>query len=155
MFLKFLKFLALFESYFWSFNKSHENINAFFVISAIMASIWNVFIKFRWHDEKLKQNGDKEGIANILKYEGRLLNYGLKEKLSLDDWFSNLNSQKQDLLFQYTQIRLQKADAVQKLKIIHSEISNFNNTIIMGEQIDLHAEYLGGFHLHLLVFHFV
>ena len=35
------------------FNKSHEKINTIFVISAIIASIWNVFIKFRWHDEKL------------------------------------------------------------------------------------------------------
>ena len=116
----------------------------FFVISAIMASIC-VLIKFRWHDEILKQDGDKEGIANILKYEGRLLNYGLKEKLRLDGWFSNLDSHKQDLLFQYMQIRLQKADAVQKLEIIHSEISNFNNTIIMGEQINLYAEDLGVF----------
>ena len=30
-----------------------EKINTIFVISAIIASIWNVFIKFRWHDEKL------------------------------------------------------------------------------------------------------
>ena len=52
LFLKFLKFLAFFDSYFWPFNKSHEKTNAIFVISAVMASIWNVFIKFRWHDEK-------------------------------------------------------------------------------------------------------
>ena len=26
---------------------------------AIMASIWNVFIKFRWHDEKLTQGSGK------------------------------------------------------------------------------------------------
>ena len=45
--------MAFFESYFWPFNKTHEKIIAIFVISAIMASIWNVFIKFRWHDEKL------------------------------------------------------------------------------------------------------
>ena len=45
--------LALFDVYFWPFNKSHEKINIIFVISAIKASIWNVFIKFRWHDEKL------------------------------------------------------------------------------------------------------
>ena len=45
--------LALFDVYFWPFNKSHEKINIIFVISAIIASIWNVFIKFRWHDEKL------------------------------------------------------------------------------------------------------
>ena len=38
--------------YFWPFNKSHEKINTLFLISAIIASIWNVFIKFRWHDEK-------------------------------------------------------------------------------------------------------
>ena len=51
--LKFLKNLAFFEVYFWPFNKSHEKINIIFVISAIIASIWNVFMKFRWHDEKL------------------------------------------------------------------------------------------------------
>ena len=53
LFLKFLKILAFFDSYFWPFNKTHEKIIAIFVISAIIASIWNVFIKFRWHDEKL------------------------------------------------------------------------------------------------------
>ena len=31
--------LALFDVYFWPFNKSHEKINAIFVISATMASI--------------------------------------------------------------------------------------------------------------------
>ena len=35
------------------FNKSEEKIKVIFVISVIMPSIWNVFIKFRWHDEKL------------------------------------------------------------------------------------------------------
>ena len=53
LFLKFLKNLAFFDSYFWPFNKTHEKIIAIFVISGIMASIWNVFIKFRWHDKKL------------------------------------------------------------------------------------------------------
>ena len=53
LFLKFKKKLAFFDSYFWLFTKSHEKINTIFVISAIMASIWNVFIKFFWHDEKL------------------------------------------------------------------------------------------------------
>ena len=53
LFLKFLKNLAFFDSYFWPFNKTHKKIIAIFVISAIMASIWNVFIKFRWHGEKL------------------------------------------------------------------------------------------------------
>ena len=38
--------LAFFDVYFWPFNKSHEKINAIFVISATMASIRNVFIKF-------------------------------------------------------------------------------------------------------------
>ena len=52
LFLKFLKILAFFDSYFWPFNKSEEKIKVIFVISAIMPSIWNVFIKFRWHDEK-------------------------------------------------------------------------------------------------------
>ena len=47
--------LALFEVYLWPFNKSHEKINVIFVISASMASIWNVFIKFRWHDENLTE----------------------------------------------------------------------------------------------------
>ena len=45
--------LALFDSYFWPFNKSHEKIKCIFVISTIIPSIWNVFIKFRWRDEKL------------------------------------------------------------------------------------------------------
>ena len=49
LFLKVLKKLAFFDSS----NKSREKINATFVIRAIIASIWNVFIKFRWHDEKL------------------------------------------------------------------------------------------------------
>ena len=31
--------LAFFDVYFWPFNKSHEKINAIFVISATMASI--------------------------------------------------------------------------------------------------------------------
>ena len=51
--LKILKILAFFDSYFWPFYKSEEKIKVIFVISAIMPSIWNVFIKFRWHDEKL------------------------------------------------------------------------------------------------------
>ena len=54
LFLKFMKLLAFFDSYFWPFNKSHEKINAIFVISVVMASIWNVFIKFCWHDEKIR-----------------------------------------------------------------------------------------------------
>ena len=45
--------LALFDGYFWPFSKSHEKIKSIFAISAIIPSIWNVFIKFRWHDEKL------------------------------------------------------------------------------------------------------
>ena len=49
--------LALFDVFFWPFNKSHEKINIIFVISAIIASIWNVFIKFRWQDEKLTPVG--------------------------------------------------------------------------------------------------
>ena len=51
--------LALFDVYFWPFNMSHEKINTIFVISAIRASIWNVFIKFRWHDEKLRQDNTR------------------------------------------------------------------------------------------------
>ena len=45
--------LALFDGYFWPFNKSHEKIKSIFVISAIILSIWNVFIKFRWRVEML------------------------------------------------------------------------------------------------------
>ncbi len=45
--------LAHFDGYFWPYNKSQEKIQGIFVISATMALIWNVFIKFRWHDEKL------------------------------------------------------------------------------------------------------
>ena len=40
---------------FWPFrpfNKCHEKIKSIFVIGAIIPSIWNVFIKFHWHDEK-------------------------------------------------------------------------------------------------------
>ena len=51
--------LALFDGYFWPFNKSHEKIKSIFVISAIIPSIWNVFIKFRWRDEILTR-GDRE-----------------------------------------------------------------------------------------------
>ena len=43
LFLKFLRNLAFFDSYFWPFNKTHEKIIAIFVISAIMASNWYVF----------------------------------------------------------------------------------------------------------------
>ena len=46
-------FWHLFFGHLTRFNKSHEKINAIFLISATMASIWNVFIKFHWHDEKL------------------------------------------------------------------------------------------------------
>ena len=62
LFLKFLKKLAFFDSYFWPFNNTNEKIIAIFVISAIIPSIWNVFfIKFCWHDEKLTQ-----GLTTIL-----------------------------------------------------------------------------------------
>lgn len=45
---------SAFDSYFWPINKSYVKINALFVISAIRASIRNVFfIKFCRHDEKL------------------------------------------------------------------------------------------------------
>jgi len=39
LFLKFLKFLAFFDSYFWPFNKSEEKNKVIFVISVIMPSI--------------------------------------------------------------------------------------------------------------------
>ena len=73
LFLKFLKKLAFFDSYFWPFNKTHEKIVAIFVISAITASIWNVFIKFRWLDEKftplLAHVFCLQGcFSNVLKY---------------------------------------------------------------------------------------
>ena len=54
--------LALFDVYFWPFNKSHEKINTIFVISSIIASIWNVFIKFHWHDEKLTRRKYTQGL---------------------------------------------------------------------------------------------
>ena len=50
---KISKKIGFFDSYFWPFRKSEEKIVVIFVISAIMSSIWNVFIKFFWHDEKL------------------------------------------------------------------------------------------------------
>ena len=53
LFLKFLKNLAFFWQLFLAINKTHEKIIAIFVISAIMASMWNDFLKFRWHGEKL------------------------------------------------------------------------------------------------------
>ena len=53
LFLKFLKNLAFFDSYFWPFSKFEEKIKVIFVISAILSSIWNLSIEFRWHDEKL------------------------------------------------------------------------------------------------------
>ena len=56
--------LALFDGYFLPFNNSHEKIKSIFVISAIIPSIWNVFIKFRWHDEKLT---NVHGITRLLK----------------------------------------------------------------------------------------
>ena len=80
LFLKFLKFLAFFDSYFWPFNKSHEKTNVIFVISAVMASIWNVFIKFRWHDEKFTI----EGVARLF-WLG-LVHRGFRLSLSLRQW---------------------------------------------------------------------
>ena len=56
LFLKFLKILAFFDSYFWPFKKSEEKIKVIFAISEIMPSIWNVFFKFRWHDEKVTED---------------------------------------------------------------------------------------------------
>ena len=53
LFLKFLKILAFFDSYFWPFSKFEEKIKVIFVIRTILSSIWNVSIKLRWHDEKL------------------------------------------------------------------------------------------------------
>ena len=56
--------LALFDGYFWTFDKSQEKIKAIFVISAIIASIWNVFIKFRWHDEQLSAGWCSDSYYN-------------------------------------------------------------------------------------------
>ena len=66
LFLKFLKILAFFDSYFWPFNKSEEIIKVIFVISAIIPSIWNVFFKFCWHDEKLTDDCSKYVLFKIL-----------------------------------------------------------------------------------------
>ena len=71
LFLKILKILAFFDSYFWPFNKTHEKIIAIFVISAIMVLICNVFIKFCWHDEKFtpaRLSGWTEFNAKVLTY---------------------------------------------------------------------------------------
>ena len=45
LFLKFLKILAFFDSYFWPFNKTHEKIIAIFVISAIIIPLtwWKTY----------------------------------------------------------------------------------------------------------------
>ena len=63
LFLKFLKILAFFDSYFWPFNKSEEKIKVIFVISVIMPPIWNVFIKFHWHDEKLTDVSNEDFVS--------------------------------------------------------------------------------------------
>ena len=70
--------LALFDVYFWPFNKSNEKINTIIVISAIIASIWNVFIKFRWHDEKLTDDVGKYdfGNHNFAIFGGSVDNFG-------------------------------------------------------------------------------
>ena len=74
MLLKFLKNLSFFDSYFWSFNKSGEKIKVIFLISAIIPSIWNVFIKFRWHDEKLTPCDDAWiQFTNIGAYWSQIL----------------------------------------------------------------------------------
>ena len=59
--LKFLKNLAFFGSYFWPFSKFEDKNQVIFVISALMCSIWNVFIEFCWHDEKLTLRYSKHG----------------------------------------------------------------------------------------------
>ena len=64
LFLKFLKNLAFFDSYFWPFNESEEKIKVIFVISAIMPSIWNVFIKFHWHDKKITSGPNNSVVLN-------------------------------------------------------------------------------------------
>ena len=68
--------LALFDVYFWPFNKTREKIKVIFVISVIMPSIWNVFIKFRWHDEKLTAGQDQQSISTrfvISKIEKKIV----------------------------------------------------------------------------------
>ena len=69
------KILALFDVYFWPFNKTHEKIIAIFVISAIMPSIWNVFIKFRWHDEKLTAAAAKapKALSGVFAYDSQYI----------------------------------------------------------------------------------
>ena len=54
--------LAFFDVYFWPFNKSHEKINAIFV-----ASIWNVFIKFHWHDEKFTSRTSFVNLQSLVE----------------------------------------------------------------------------------------
>ena len=69
--------LALFDGYFWPFNKSHEKSNAIFVISVIIASIWNVFIKFNWHDEELTD------VQTFLRPCAEFLSVGFYSKRTL------------------------------------------------------------------------
>ena len=69
---KISKKLGFFWQLFW-LNKTQEKIIVIFVISAFMASIWNVFIKFRWHDEKFtividKLHFGKTNQTSILYY---------------------------------------------------------------------------------------
>ena len=77
--------LALFDIYFWPFNKSHEKINAIFVISATMASIWNVFFKFRWHDEKLITVIWKLYLWGLLGLWGQLMHKWQAPNINKDD----------------------------------------------------------------------
>ena len=64
------------KSYFQSRFSMSKIIRIFlviiFVIIAIMASIWNDFIKLRWHDEKLTSSPDLEEIEPWITASGPL-----------------------------------------------------------------------------------
>ena len=42
--------------------------NVIFVISGVISSFWRVFIKFRWHGQKLTSGPDDTGPAIILSF---------------------------------------------------------------------------------------
>ena len=98
LFLKFLKKLAFFDSYFWPFNKSHEKTNAIFMISAIMASIWNVFIKFRWHDEKLTTDTCSGGLLSPFILRRRAILSSLKIMIIFTNTSADIKTKSADLL---------------------------------------------------------
>ena len=98
LFLKFLKNLAFFDSYFWPFNKSEEKIKVIFVNSAIMPSIWNVFIKFCSHDEKLTKVSPLMPLHSRFNNEERTDEWGLLDKHTNFVFWDNFPSEDKQII---------------------------------------------------------